>query len=117
MKQIFFFFFVKVNGKFECIAFMKFEMKNISNSTVLIKIFFDLVKDKKYKCIKFTKLKRISKSTKKTSFCKKKTKNKEFYNKTKQTPFYIFFIQSEHEGLELRFRRSSSKVYIVSFQY
>lgn len=105
---------MKVNGKFECIAFMKFEMKNISNSTVLIKTFFDLVKDKKYKCIKFTKLEKISKSTKKkkTSFCKKE-KNK----KTKQTPFYIFFIQSEHEGLELHFRRSSSKVYIVSFQY
>lgn len=63
---------MKVNGKFECIAFMKFEMKNISNSTVLIKTFFVFVKDKKYKCIMFTKLEKISKSTKKkTSFCKK----------------------------------------------
>lgn len=54
---------------------------------------------------------------KQVSVKKTTKKNKEFYNKTKQTPFYIFFIQSEHEGLELRFRRSSSKVYIVSFQY
>lgn len=63
---------MKVNGKFECIVFMKFEMKNILNFIVLIKIFFDFVKDKKYKCIMFIKLEKIFKFIKKKiSFCKK----------------------------------------------
>lgn len=88
---------MKVNGKFECIAFMKFEMKNISNSTVLIKTFFDLVKDKKYKCIKFTKLKRISKSTKETSFCKKKTKN--FITKQNKHLFTYFLFNLNMKDL------------------
>lgn len=48
-------------------------------------------------------------------FCKKKKKKRNI--KLKQTPFCIFFFQSELEGLKLRFRRSSSKVYIVSYQY
>lgn len=56
---------------------MKFEMKNTSNSTVLLKTFF--VKDKKYKCL-FTKLEKISKSTKKqVSLKKEKITNKHLF--------------------------------------
>lgn len=71
---------MKVNGKFKCIVFMKFEMKNILNFIVLIKIFFVFVKDKKYKCIKFIKLKRIFKFIKKISFCKKNKNKKKIKN-------------------------------------
>lgn len=63
-----FFFFVKLNGK--CIAFMKFEMKYTSNFTVKI-VFLIAVKDKKWMHSVY-EIGKISKSTRKTSFCRKK---------------------------------------------